>query len=314
MPTFLTPIDVTPSTINSWEDVDEASVPDGATGVILRASGLGPTNANIGARENGSTDGKREGLRNGITDSSTYLFCGVDGSGIFEVWVQSTSDLKMELVGYFGNEATFFTNSVSKTIASTTSWLDIDISSDTGGDTATAGIFQVISDSADIGMRNNASTDASFGDSPNTNGDIQGFIIGVDGSEICEGYKEVSAGVFWLQGYLTSGVTMRVNGTDVEPSGSGSYEDQTVGGNAGAIIIAGNPGAMTKAAARLNGSSEDIYRDFIGTFVIDSDGASLIETKKEGSGIFMLEVGYFNAEAPATVEVTPLKSLLGVGI
>src|SRR5687767_12138048 len=55
VPTFITPLEVTPGVAAAFTDVDaSAQVPAGATGVILHISGV--SGIDIGLRKNGSTD------------------------------------------------------------------------------------------------------------------------------------------------------------------------------------------------------------------------------------------------------------------
>jgi len=306
MPVFISPADVTPGSANWWTDIDNVNVPNGATGVILRVSNIGGGAAFLYIRKNGSSDTGVAGC--GFDDAYTYLYVGVDANGIFELRISTTSFVKVELMGYFKEgEGTFFTNAPVKTLTNTTTWEDIDISGDTGGDTAIAGIFTVKGDGADIGMRKNGSSDTPIGDSLSTSTDIQGFIVGVDGSEICEGYKEIAATTFYLMGYFQSGegVTMNTNATDLEPGSTGTYTDKTSGGNVGSIIFGGTPSDMTQIAARKNGSADDVYLDFLGTFVIEVDGSNLVEIKIEDAGCEVLELGYFSS-------ISSIKKLSGV--
>ena len=297
MPVFISsPPVYTPAAVLVWEDIDDSNVPDGATGVILRVSNIGGQ-ASVYVRKNGSTDGFMGGfIWNGNANSYVYMYVGVDGSGIFELKGDSTTYSKIEIMGYF-TEGTFFTNQVQKTISSTSTWEDIDISGDTGADTAVAGIFNILDDNDGVGMRKNGSTDTASLKLMNINGAVSGFIVGVDGSEICEAYREDPSNNFNLIGYFQAGegVTMNTNATDLTPGSPGSYVDGTSSGDTASIVFAGSFGAFG-IDVRKNGSSSTYYYDTGTVFVVEVDESKKIESKIETTfgGILILELGYFD--------------------
>lgn len=208
--TFVTPTNVTPGTTGSYQDVDNALVPDGASGVLVEFINTDTSNTDLtfGIRKNGSTDDFKQDVHE---ESHQWAIAGVDGSGIFEVYIES-SVLQVYLIGYFDTDAVFFTNATDKTasITSATTWEDIDISGDTGADTAVAAFFCIQCGPNDYVMfRKNGSTDDYTGHITRR----LGFdIVGVDGSEICEGWISVTpASQIKLLGYMTAGVTMHDN-------------------------------------------------------------------------------------------------------
>ena len=102
---------------------------------------------------------------------------------------------------------TFFTDAVNKSLGTTGSYQDVDISSDTGGDTAIGAIFTVNNDSGSgadkaYGLRKNGSTDDFYYEPRGDQSNIH--IIGVDGSEIAEMKIENIAIDLYLTGYITS--------------------------------------------------------------------------------------------------------------
>lgn len=224
--TFLTPVDVTPGTASAWTDVDvSAHVSASATGVLLSISNANSTNRAVGTRKNGSTDTATSSIRAG----STFRSIGVDGSGIFEVYIDSTTLQVVMLLGYFEDEATFFTNGVHKDF-SKDSWTDYDISGDTGGDTATAAIL-FLKQTAFV--RENGSTDArTLG---NSTAHSTAF-IGLDGSEIFEGRRDTNSADAWLVGYMTDGHTsVGLNATDVTPASDDTWTDLSALGSSNAV-------------------------------------------------------------------------------
>jgi len=161
------PQDVSPSTAGSWVDVDvSAYIPSGATGVILQWSNPTATDYVYGVRNNGSSDDPTiDQVAKG--NSQGWFMIGVDSNRIFEVYVENTG-IKTYLLGYTMGGVTFFTNWIDKTPTTDGTWQDVDISSDTGGDTAIGAIFYVLSQSGNglsYGLRKNIPI---FGPKPET--------------------------------------------------------------------------------------------------------------------------------------------------
>ena len=132
--TWLTPTEFTVGAASAWTDVDvSASVPSGATGVILHIVNNSASTRAVGWRKNGSTDNRTKNINN---DSHMWVAVGVDGSRIFEAYSGNTTDIDIYLVGYFDSMAVFNTNAVDKSFDSpTNTWTDVNIASDTGADT-----------------------------------------------------------------------------------------------------------------------------------------------------------------------------------
>lgn len=290
------PVDVTPGSFASWVDVDvsgQASFPSGCTGVILRILNTSTTsNEDIGLRKNGSTDARIERL---VTEGQTPGYIGVDGSGIFEAYCES-SNLTVYLVGYFTTEATFNTNATDKSLGTTGAWTDVDISSDTGGATAVAAIIEAegTNTTQEVLFRKNGSTDTHVYDPIDSH---TWLIVGVDGSEIYECYTGGLAGDHYLVGYITTDITMHTNRTDVTPTGDGAYEDLTAlptGSNGGIyLLLAGG----NKVNVRKNGSSDDWYYKPGGHsyawVAVEADASRIVEGICEGAGGEIYEAGYF---------------------
>lgn len=207
---FFQPIEVTPDTYNSWQDVDlSAYVPSTATGVILHFYNSNPsTYPRMGWRKNGSSDNRF----NSVTGHFGTAV-GIDGSGICELKIEDDRG-HVYLIGYLESEAAFFVNSPDKSLVATSTWTDIDISGDTGEDTAIGAFFEAFVDSVghNYSLRKNGSTDDRTGLSLYR---IGATTIGVDGSEICEGYIDHIDMDFFLNGYIKTKAVFNTNATDV---------------------------------------------------------------------------------------------------
>lgn len=275
---FITPVEITPGTAGSWQDVDvSAYVPAGATGVALHIINASAGLVYTGWRKNGSSDSRTDR----VSDTCHFwATIGVDGSRILELYLSTLTDVHVYVVGYFTDDAVFFTNAVNKSLSTTSSWLDIDISSDTGGDTAIGAILEVKQSSATNawGIRCNGSSD----DRSNRGGIYhRGVIIGVDGSEIFEGYINSTLVDFFLNGYILSGSVFNVNATDLSLGfETGYWLDLPAALPSGAIggyfeIFYGG----YDYGLRKNGSSEDIIygANYIARAIVEADASRLIE-------------------------------------
>jgi len=302
MATFITPVDVTPSTSGAWVDVDvSAYIPVGATGVILHIVNADSTTRVCACRKNGSTDTYLY-----TTPFNTHLWVsiGVDANRIFENYNGNVSYVKVWLVGYYGSEAVFFTNSVDKTPGSIDSWVDVDISSDTGADTAIGAILMASNSSGTVstnfGCRKNGSTDARY-NLIGTGYKELCAIIGVDNSEIFEAYiGSISDAHVHLIGYIKSGATFNINATDISLSTTGSWLDLAAlpAGALGGIIEITQSGT-SNYGLRKNGSAEIISRanDRHSWGIIECDASGVIEGNISSTTIDFFLIGYFIASS-----------------
>ena len=118
--------------------------------------------------------------------SWTFLMVGVDSNRIFEVYTANTA-VKTYLVGYTGQGVTFFTNAVSKATATTGSYVDVDISADTGSDMALAGIFimkKTTTSDYSYALRKKGSTDDFY--YYMRKGAAAAYIVGLDANEVAQ--------------------------------------------------------------------------------------------------------------------------------
>jgi hypothetical protein len=300
MAAFITPVEVTPGSASAWTDVDATSfgVPSGASGVMLHIVNIiGTTDYAVGWRKNGSTDNRIPILSR---NNHIWAAIGLDGSGIFEAYVGDTTNIDVYIVGYFTTDAVFFDNAVNKSLTATAAWTAINISGDTGGDTAIGAIFEIINGPTryDFGLRKNGSTDNRI--SQMANHSAGGWIIGVDGSEICEGYISNTSLDFFLVGYIKSDATFLDNATDLSLGSTGAYAALSAL-PAGAIggLIEVTVASSSNYALRKNGSAEDIYKlaDRHPMAMVEADGSQLIQGKIAATTNDFFLVGYFTAAA-----------------
>jgi hypothetical protein len=305
---------ITPGSTGSFVDVDLSSyIASGATGVILRYENRSTTvNPTMGFRKNGSTD-DRKGTVSRTTDGNgaqgTFI-CGVDGSRILEIYISTTTDLDVYLVGYFDNSAVFNTNAVDKSIGSTGAWTDVDISGDTGGDTAIAAIVETDGFTA-MGTRKNGSTDDRR---RNYNAYQNAHIIGVDGSEIFENHIVSTVGDILLQGYITTDATFNTNASNYSLGSTGSYNDLTalpVGGTGGFFeVVATDAGGNNEMYIRKNGSTDDFFRNIQAHHfhTAEGDGSRITEGKIQDTDTDFFLVGY----ATAVVGSSQIKKFISI--
>lgn len=279
--TWITPVEVTPGTASSWQDVDVSSyVSANATGVILHI--VYASTQDSGWRKNGSTDNRT------TSSAASHQWCtiGVDASRIFEAYVGSTTDVDIYLVGYFEDESVFFTNAVDKSLTTTSSWQDISIASDTGADTAIGACFEITYSSTfgtNFGMRMNGSSVPQRG----ARGYHSGYIIGVDASEILEGYIGSTSLDFFLVGYIkdTAAVTFYKDSPDWT-NNTTTWQDMTAlpTGATGAFFEVDVEGGNSfQYGVRKNGSAEDIMMRTSyahGFAAVECDASQLIEAKE----------------------------------
>jgi hypothetical protein len=292
---WLTPINLNLTTLNAWTDVDvSASVPAGATGVILRCINTNTSNFyNIGLRKNGSTDNRP---RNIYPGSQFWTMIGVDGGRTFEAFISNIA-VDMYLVGYVDGDGVFLTNGVDKSLTAIGAWTDIDISTDTSTDTAIGAVFEVVNTIATgymFGVRKNGSSDSRYQYVASSG--CVAAIIGVDASEVCEGYIENAALDFYLIGYLKAGAIFLTNATDLSLTVTAVWTDLSAlpsGATGGFIEVYSS--AAYKYDLRENGSAEALlyYKTANRSWVIvKADASQVIEGVIENVAVDFFLVGY----------------------
>jgi hypothetical protein len=263
--------DVTPSS-TGWQDVDVSSwVPASATGVILQAVNTGGSPVDFLVRKKVASSPDAYVNEEIEANAHAWPMVGVDSNRVFQAYTEDSTSVQIYLIGYTGSGVTFFDNRLDVTPASTGSWLDVDISSATGSDTAIAAIVGVFGldggASTSFGMRKNgvAVPDDRYA---TVDGDHQTWgIVGVDGSEVFENRTQnITSQKSYVYGYATSGIVMFDNAVDHSTATAGSYQDVDITSNLqgwddanGAIphlyFDTGDSGALRK-----NGMSYDRFR------------------------------------------------------
>jgi hypothetical protein len=302
------PVDVTPGTTDSWEDVDvSAWVPAGATGVILQEVNPDPADRfEYGVRNNGSTDTWMNQNEQSRQDSLSFHIIGVDANRIFEVYTGSTV-VRTYLLGYTMEGVTFFVNAVDKSISTTGSWTDIDISADTGADTAIGAVFVVKETERaghDVALRMKGSSDDLYGGIDK--GDAAAAIIGVDANEICQMKIDSTFVDLYLVGYVTDGAVFFTNAVDKATSTYGSYVAVDITGDIGAddangAILALKSSGEEYFAVRPNGATHDYYQRIVEAQwpVIGIDANDIFEQKISATSHDLYLTGYTLATLPS---------------
>ena len=205
---FTNAIDKTPSTTGSWVDIDaSANIPNDATGVICLLYNSGASNYYGGIRKNGSTDTFTYGI---MASNRRYVYqlCGVDENRIFEGQIENTV-MKIMLIGYTKSPITFFTNGIDKSITTTNTWVDIDVTAETESTADGAILFiknTATSTTYKGDVRKNGSTDNHTANTKLYFTECRGAAIGMDSDQIFEGWIDNTAVKFYLIGYCKPAV------------------------------------------------------------------------------------------------------------
>jgi len=179
------PVDKSLSATGAWTDIDVSqNVSPSATGAIFQIINTDDGNDhNYGIRKKGSADDRYYTIS---PDASLYAIIGIDSNRKCQGKIASIY-VDYFLIGYTQVGAAFSTNAIDKSLTTTGSWTDMDLSGTlpTG---STAAIFEIVNTSVTnyyFGLRKKGSTDTR-------NGDIGGlthhfFVIGVDANRKCQG-------------------------------------------------------------------------------------------------------------------------------
>ena len=150
---------------------------------------------------------------------------GLDGNRVFEAYTNSTG-VKTYLLGYTLDGVKFFTNRIAKSIAVTAVWTDVDISADTGAETAIGAIFTAVNvnpSNAQFGLRRKGSIDDHYSDLRGEQATLG--LVGVDASENAQQKIESTDVDLYLIGYVTHGAVFFTNAVPKLATTAGSYED-----------------------------------------------------------------------------------------
>ena len=216
-------VDKSIGTTGAWTDIDLSNdIPENATGAIFYVVNDSLSSRYYGFRKKGSTDDR---LLDCFARCQSMAIVGVDENRKCQGGIEST-DVDFFLVGYTESDITMFTNAYDKSIGTTGSWTEIDLSSELPSG-AVAAIFDVgdtYTYSREYGLRMNGSSDDHHGDLAATSHIY--FIVGVDGDRKIEGYVETNQVDFYLVGYLTAGHAFK-NGVDQSLATDNAFVDVT---------------------------------------------------------------------------------------
>lgn len=308
----VTRTDISPGAFGSWQDVDVSAYVDAGNtaGVMLEIIGTGENPYAV--RKNGSSDERYIDM---YFSYHTFIAVGIDEDDIFEAKIADSS-IHIYIVGYIKNdEGAFFTNGIDKSLGSTAEWIDIDISGDTGDDTAKCAFFEVYVGSTGgsgyHGFRQNGSED-TWTAREWKNSHIGGMMA-VDGGEILEGYITHLLIDFYLLGYLTDCVTSWVNGKDYSTETTVEWVDADMSSD----IPSGNDGAFvalqTTALSfgiRKDGEEYDNYLNISSWGWVELDSGRVCEQRIQNDTCDLFLWGYTSSAPPSNQAPTAPSSLL----
>ena len=183
---------------------------------------------------------------------------------------------------------------------------DVDISSDTGADTAIGAIF-IVRKTADAdvmgGVRKNGSTDDFYHELDSHEAHVA--LVGVDANEVAEMKIATTDVDLYLMGYVTSGAVFFTNAVDKSTATTGSYVDVDITGDIGSDDATG---ALLETFAidevyhsfgvRRNGATDDIYDTFEHAWpIVEIDSNDIFEQKIEDVDRDLYLTGYTIASA-----------------
>ena len=302
-------VNISPAS-TGWQTVDvSAYVPSTATGVIVEyRHHHGGINGATMHRKYGSTDNFSTTL---YTSGGVHIiqFCGLDVDKKFEMYPAYYYEFlfKYYLVGYFQNEATFFTNSIDvgpTASPSSVTYYDIDVSANVPVGTK-AVILSLGSDLPNtyyVSVRAKGSTDV-----PGTYATQERCqIVKLDSSRIFEGYRNHINSKIQMIGYFTSG-NFKINKLDKSTASTGSWVDvdcsgdsDSVGMNTAIVEICPDfydPELYDKWGLRLNGdtnkSTEYYYSNqMMSHALVDMDRLKIFEQEVQSAHTDMWIIGY----------------------
>lgn len=302
MAVFITPVEITPATINAWVDVDcSAYIPAGATGIIFHVVNNALTNLKCGWRKKGSTDNRTVAYQiDADEDAHGWACIGVDASRVAQFYIEDATNLDIFLAGYFTADAVFFTNAIDKSLATTGAYQTVSVGTDTGTDTALAAIFDIAGNAADatpnLAYRQTGSTDDIDRETIN-HGQI---IVPLDGSETCEVKIGALNNDMWLVGYIKSHFVGHTNRVDMSLATTGVWTDLAAlpSDAVGVVMHCVSTANAERYGLRKKGSTENLTYEMStrhATAIVECNGAKLVEGYASAAGVDFYRIGYFQA-------------------
>lgn len=261
--TCVEPQSFRPTAANTWEDFDLSKVvPEGATGAVFHlVNTVTGEESHMGLRKKGSIDNYYGSLSR---DFHGWAMVGLDENRKCQGYCEHLGSNHFLLVGYTGENYTFFTNGHNIVPATKTEWVDTDLSSYCPGAIAAIIEFATHLDARDmVGARKHGSTDDRHGSAFH-----MWMVVGLDASQHLDLYDEdwpTPADAFNLIGYITAGVTMYTNADDISPVADGTYHAVSLTGYKVNPIIAFIEIVSTSRtedfAIRKNWVCGEVYKD-----------------------------------------------------
>jgi hypothetical protein len=248
----------------------------------------------------------------------------LDANGIFEGYF-SNSTLNIGIVAYT-DEDSFFATSVNKSLGSTGSYIDVDVSGDGVPSGAQLAFFEVLSTSTttrNFAYRENGATyDYYSGIKDNSHGALLA-VVGLDASRICE-MKIANAAVgSYLWGYSANGDGYNgASPQDVTPTNVTTWETKTVTGcpanTKGVIVLLRNAAATTSQIAQVRkyGSSDSNLDGKVGASqqifaFVGVDGSNQIQVYKGTADVTMFVVGWLTGTSTSIYNVSAALAAIG---
>jgi len=287
----------------TWLDYDASSVvPEEASGLLLHIRhNRSSTGTSINIKNKGSTLAITINLS---TSERFYTAVGLDVNKKFQFNYTNIYSSKwyIKILGYFHNDHVVFFDQIKQPSVSS-GFFDINMSSYTGTDKATAAIVNSTSASyttTNIYFRNNGSTDDR---TPSRLANSPVFqIVGVDKNEIFEANANISNNR--IQGYFKSGITMFTNGVQVTTvDGVGvwnklHHEQGNIGGLVVEAVVTSNvalrPSDKTDLPADYNSGSSVVG------LLMSSDKDGNIDEQHSNAGQSYYVMGYLDYFPPST--------------
>jgi len=270
------PVDVTHAVDAVWTEIDvSAQIPAGATGVILHVVNNNVAALDYGLRKKGSGDDHAN--RDTGPFEHFWAAIGVDGSRIFEAYLEIAADFELWLVGYTMAGVTFFDNGVHQDGPGAL-WADWDLSVSCPG--AVGVILELTGRSISYGAQCKGS-----GDNRTAKGNHYFAIVKCDASQVIEIYGSAVFIDFWCVGYITDGVTLFTDLPDYSLGVTGIYVDMDISGDCPnsvmAFIQVYDTGTGFVYALKKKGSAEDLVHDAWGLLegFVEVDAAHILEGK-----------------------------------
>jgi len=290
-------LDVTPATRDSWQIVDLSPyVSADCVGVAILAYfpyPWGGVSRTVGVRKNGSTDPTGTMWDN----SQTMWFCGVDTDKKIQLYAGGSvkaEGVQFFLAGYFiDTEASFLTNSVSKTVVADSLWHDVTCSEADGGSEIALLVLHPGGSAFDV--RPKGSSNEVWNNQSNSTG----AFVKLDANKVFE-CKRSGGSNPSLIGWIKDGQgTGYVDWTDKTPGTTGSYVDvdlSSAPAHAVAAVFKVYSEYNLAFGLRRDGNTQDFYKIArkMSFSAVKLGVGDVIEAKISSTTTKLYLIGYFS--------------------